>query len=99
MIQIECEWDAVKVDGHAGYAPIGQDIVCAAVSTLTETLIGALEELTENRISVEEGPGFSHIRFKDDPDHDAVILLDAFQIGAEAIAGLYPEYVQVKKDD
>lgn len=99
MIQIECRWDAVKVDGHAGYAPIGQDIVCAAVSALTETLIASLEELTENRISVEEGKGFVHLRFRDEPDHDAVILLDAFQIGAEAIAGLYPEYIQVKKDD
>ena len=99
MMQIECGWDAVKVDGHAGYAPIGYDIVCAAVSALTETLIASLEELTENRISVEEGKGFVHLRFRDEPDHEAVVLMDAFQIGVDGIAALYPEYVQVKKDD
>lgn len=99
MIQIECGWDAVKVDGHAGYAPIGYDIVCAAVSALTATLIASLEELTENRISVEEGKGFVHLRFRDEPDYEAVVLMDAFQIGAESIEALYPEYVQVKKDD
>lgn len=99
MIQIECKWDAVMVDGHAGYAPIGQDIVCAAVSALTETLIASLEELTENRISVEEGKGFVHLRFRDEPDHEAVVLMDAFQIGMDGIAALYPEYVHVKKDD
>ena len=32
-----------SVRGHAGYAPEGSDIVCAAVSVLTTTCVNALE--------------------------------------------------------
>lgn len=40
MIKIEyCpEAFTLRASGHAGYAPPGQDIVCAAVSTLIQTL-------------------------------------------------------------
>ena len=33
-----------RSSGHAGYAPAGQDIVCAAVSALMYALAGYLEE-------------------------------------------------------
>lgn len=32
----------LMASGHAGFAPIGQDIVCAAASTLFNTLLIAL---------------------------------------------------------
>ena len=34
----------LAVSGHAGYAPKGQDIVCAAASILAEALADALEQ-------------------------------------------------------
>ena len=34
----------VTLRGHAGYAPPGEDIVCAAASALAFALIGAMEE-------------------------------------------------------
>ena len=34
-----------SVRGHAGYAPEGSDIVCAAVSVLTTTCVNALESV------------------------------------------------------
>lgn len=37
-INIEVEEMRLEVTGHAGYAPPGQDIVCAGVSTLVYTL-------------------------------------------------------------
>lgn len=50
----------IQIQGHAGYAPAGQDIVCAAVSTLYETLKrvlpkGAIKAIKENeKVSVIE---------------------------------------------
>lgn len=35
----------LEIDGHANYAEYGQDIVCAAVSTLMFTLIASLGEV------------------------------------------------------
>ena len=40
----------LEASGHAGYAPAGQDIVCAGASTLMQTLCALLageEELTD----------------------------------------------------
>ena len=42
MIRAVFGRDRVTVMGHAGYAPKGQDIVCAAASALVFALIGSL---------------------------------------------------------
>lgn len=46
MIEVSVRWDGITVNGHAGYAAMGSDIVCASVSVLTKTLIASLEDLT-----------------------------------------------------
>ena len=38
QIRIDVEGMRLEIEGHAGYAPPGQDIICAAVSALTYTL-------------------------------------------------------------
>ena len=44
MIRAVFGRDRVTVMGHAGYAPKGQDIVCAAASALVFALIGSLRQ-------------------------------------------------------
>ena len=34
--------------GHANFAPLGQDIVCAAVSTIMQTAVLGLEAIAED---------------------------------------------------
>ena len=41
------------VQGHAGYAESGSDIVCAAVSVLTQNTVNSIEEFTEDGFSVD----------------------------------------------
>ena len=41
------EYIGFQTSGHAGYAPEGQDIVCAAASVLTINTINAIEQFTE----------------------------------------------------
>ena len=43
MITANFTGDALTVRGHAGYAPPGQDIVCAAVSTVVVLCEAALD--------------------------------------------------------
>ena len=50
----------LEAAGHAGYAPAGQDIVCAGVSTLMQALVSLLagEEKPPNGAFREpDGPG------------------------------------------
>ena len=44
MIRVTCEPRRVVLEGHAGYAPKGSDIVCAAVSMLVYVQFHLLEE-------------------------------------------------------
>jgi len=44
MIRAVLTKNRVSLTGHAGYAPAGQDIVCAAVSALVFALVSAAEE-------------------------------------------------------
>lgn len=52
MIRAEKAPGRLRIRGHAGYAPPGQDIVCAAVSILAETLASMLPP---ERIFLGEG--------------------------------------------
>ena len=39
--------------GHAGYAPAGEDIVCAAVSALIITTVNSIETFTEDAMELK----------------------------------------------
>lgn len=58
MIQVSLNDHHISVTGHAVTgAPPGHNIVCAAVSALTLTLIEGLESVAGVRISTTEEPG------------------------------------------
>lgn len=86
--------DRITIRGHSGYAPIGQDIVCSAVSTLVQTLVTAVEELTEDKITYDMQPGQVDIKFwcLSDPSK---VLIDAFFLGVKGIAEAYPDNVKI----
>lgn len=94
MIKIKRKKDGISIKGHANYAPKGQDIVCASVSVLAQTLIQSIEELTADRIDYKMLPGNIKIKYWCLSD-ETKTLINAFFIGANNIAEQYPEYVQL----
>ena len=44
----------LEASGHAGYAPAGQDIVCAAVSVLAQTLANKVESCCKEWKAADE---------------------------------------------
>lgn len=96
MIEVEIEKNSISVKGHANYAEPGKDIVCAAVSTLFQTFIASVEELTADVITAEIQPGNALIRYAV-LSPVSLILLNSFIIGVEMIAENYPDNVRVSK--
>ena len=94
MIVIEREKQQIKINGHANYDVIGKDIVCAAVSTLIQTLIQSIKELTADKIEYEMQPGKVDIKFWSLSDVSKA-LIDSFFIGCQMIADEYPDNVKV----
>lgn len=96
MIQVTIKLKEIEILGHAEYAPKGQDIVCAGVSTLTQNFIQSIEELTQDIISYGMQPGAVHIYFENLSDH-AQILKDSFILGLQSIADAYPYHIQIDR--
>lgn len=96
MIVITRSAGRITIKGHANYAEHGKDIVCAGVSTLIQTLIQSVEELTADKIQYDIQPGAVNIKFWCLSDLTKG-LVDAFFIGAKLIADEYPDNVKLCK--
>lgn len=94
MIVVARHEDGITVNGHANYAPSGQDIVCAGVSILTQTLISSIEELTTDKIQYSVSPGTVDIKHGN-LSGSAQALVDSFFIGIKMIADEYPKNVKI----
>ena len=96
MIKVQRHGGGITLNGHANFAPIGQDIVCAGVSTLVQTLIQSIEELTADEIEYVMSPGTVDIKFGN-LSEQAQLLVDSFFIGLKNIVDEYPDYVRLTK--
>ena len=94
MIEVTVCPDHVTVNGHARHGPPGGDIVCAAVSALTQTLEESLRALTADPVRIVEDNGYTSIWFKN-LSESGKLLVDSFFIGICGIAGSYPECIKI----
>lgn len=94
MIEVTVCKDEIKISGHANYAVSGSDIVCAGVTTLAQTLIKSIEDLTDDKIEYEISPGRVDIKYGNLSEKSRA-LVDSFFIGICMIADEFPEYVRI----
>ena len=94
MVEVKHRCGCIEVNGHAGYAEYGQDIVCAAISALTQVFVASVEELTEDNIKYDMGAGNAFIEYENLTER-AQVLLDSFLLGISMIAEDYPDNVQL----
>lgn len=84
MITVHINNDGIIMQGHAGHHANGQDLVCAAVSALTCSLIHSLKHLSGNRIRAETDDGKAVIRW-DSLTEKGKLLVDSWFLGIAAI--------------
>ena len=94
MIIIQHSKNQIKLIGHAEYAPIGKDIVCAAVSALLQTFIESVDKLTEDKIKCDISAGKAVIEYEN-PSERMKLLIDSFFVGVRMIAEEYPQNVKL----
>lgn len=95
MIAITITQTGLTVDGHAGYAETGNDIICAAVSSLTQGLIHAIEALTDDQISYRVADGHIDMKYENLSERGK-LLIDSFFIAVSDIQITYgDQYVKI----
>lgn len=92
----------VKAEGHAGAGEYGQDIVCAAVSVLLQTLANEVTEAARAGLLavgvVTHGDGWMKVEMTptDQTQDMADAWVELVQDGIDALAESYPENVELE---
>lgn len=85
----------VTVEGHTLFAPHGSDIVCAAVSVLTQTVVFAVQDLLGVTPKVVMEKGFLSVETPENLAPESKekynLLLETMLLGLKEIASSYPE--------
>lgn len=87
--------NAFTVAGHANTAPYGRDIVCAAVSALSQAAVLGLERHLGRRVKLAVRPGFLSCRLVEEPDDRTEAILATMLIGLREVARQDRKHVQV----
>ena len=95
MTTVEVKETLIRVYGHSGYAPIGHDIVCAAISTLTEATYNYLVA-TGNKVKNEESNGV-YIIHLEELNKQGKAIIDSFIDMVQDIINQYPKYITWRK--
>lgn len=85
--------------GHSGFAPHGEDIVCAAVSVLLQTTILGLEALAKVELSVKMADGNLECQVLAGKGDGIVTstILETMLLGLQAIETDYGDFIKVNE--
>ena len=86
--------------GHAEFDDPGRDIVCSAVSAITQTTVLGIVEAAKVQagVSIDEEDGIHCIIDADTDDVQAekvVLLLETMELGLRSIQQAYPKYLKI----
>ena len=95
MIVATITQTGLTVEGHAGYAKTGNDIICAAVSALAQGLDQSLSVLTEDAIGYQFRDEHIDIEYEN-LSEEGKLLVDSFFIAVSDIQTTYgDQYVKI----
>lgn len=88
-----------KVDGHAGYEESGKDIVCATVSTATQSVILGMSEILGIRLNIIIDDGHLECVIPEISDQLTLekvnILLETMVLTLRQMESEYSDYVKM----
>ena len=90
-----------RAQGHTGYAEAGEDIVCAAVSALTQTTLNGLQNVLKAPVMFEIDDEAALLEARLTPQateaqvEAAQLLLETLLEGLRAIERSYPRNVRI----
>ena len=93
----------IEASGHSGYAEEGSDIICSAVSTLTQNCEKGLKEMLgiKTIFSRNVNKAYLSISLPNDISeqlmHDAQVLLRSTYLGLKDLADSYPKFINIKE--
>ena len=97
MTSINIKDKYIEVKGHSGYAPMGYDIVCSAISTLSQATYNYLEAVG-NEVDMESSDAYLKIIFKSELNKSGEEIVNSFEEMVKDLEGQYKDYIKVEGD-
>ncbi len=85
-----------ELQGHAGYAEQGRDIVCAAVSSAVYLTANTLTDVCGCHTKVQESEGRLSVVVAPGEEEAAQITLKGLQLHLDGLCAQYPTYIQLQ---
>ncbi len=95
MISITLLPNSFTIQGHADYAQHGSDIVCSAVSALSQTALLGFKKYGNVREKL--AIGFLDVEFYT-AGYETEIIYTVMKLGLHQIASQYPQYVKIMEE-
>lgn len=93
----------IEATGHSGYAESGSDIVCSAVSALTQNLAQGLKEVLkiEPKVVIDEGIPHISIALPEDLSNEKMqetqILMQSTYLGLKDCRDSFNKFIKIKE--
>ena len=97
FVSIDGSLTGFRISGHSGYAPEGQDIVCAAVSAMSYLTANTVTEVLGVKPEVSAQDGFMSLKLNEDEAKLCEVPLKGFYLQMKELVKQYPEYIRIKE--
>ena len=84
-----------EATGHAGAGPRGRDIICAAVSVLTDSVFLGLDKHLHRAMDWSAGNGALSVLLLEEPDERTEAILNTLTLGLSEIHKIYPDRIRI----
>ena len=95
MIEVIYSKRYIEIKGHANYSLSGNDIVCAAVSSLVTSVINSLKGFKKSEFDIHND--YVKIDIKHKINKEDKVRLDLLIDGLKLISNKYPKYLKIKE--
>lgn len=93
---------AVECEGHSGYAEEGDDIVCAAISSIVQTAVLGLLQVAGIQVDYQTDNEKGYLKavipdkITDKQAHDADVILKTAYLGASDLYETFSDFITLE---
>lgn len=94
FLRSESFYTAFSIEGHAGYADFGEDIVCAGVTSAVMTVLNGITEVAKINASVEVSDNEIVLNLAE-RSKTSEVLLSSLRLQLEVLSEDYPDTINI----
>ena len=94
FLRSESFYTAFAIEGHAGYADFGEDIVCAGVTSAVMTVLNGITEVAKIKADVEVSDNEIVLNLAE-RTKTGEVLLESLKLQLEVLSEDYPDTINI----